>query len=224
MIGSLWRITRGQYKREFPGSEPVSRPWHAFMIILWVFVGIALFVSVRALYSPEESDLLPDTGVFLVVIVGVTAFIVLRRFVAVWVARVTYEEVREHDLWRGERYFLTGGVGLYLFALAVVHVFGFSRVENSMLFTVLVAVMVVSPLTEWIGRKPLSVTKIWVQRLDERHLLDRPSSGAADDGKLNTPTQNGQHKRPIVVSRPSRSEGALALLTAAALIVLSRRR
>lgn len=151
-------------------DAPVNRLVHTGLAGLWLFISAAALlgawqvspdgedrpeeecrpegeVSPGGEVSPEE--VLSD-GTMLVILAGMMGlFAAVRRLVAVWGARVTPGQVRERDLWRGERILFAGGLLILAVALIAVYCFGVDRVEATTTFSVAAALLIIGPITAW---------------------------------------------------------------------------
>lgn len=154
-------------------DAPVSRGGHTAWAVLWlVMCGPFLWWVAREL-PPDSGGVLPEGGLLLILVGLMGSFAGVRRLVAVWGAKVTRGQVRERDLWRGDRILLGGVLLLLLPALIAVHMLGFDTAQTTTMLTVATALLIIGPVTEWArndGVWPL--LKAQISRWAEKHAPD----------------------------------------------------
>lgn len=165
--------------RETPAGKRVSQPWHVFVSFFWLLVAVG--ASVLLVFEiVDEEEPLSAIGALFVVLILICLFIILRRIVAVWGAQVTNGQVLAYDLWRGERMFLVGIAAVYPPALVSRY---FLRVDfvplTGDLFSVIAAIVIIAPLSHWMGDNRLAVWKLFKARMDQTYLGNKPAIPAA---------------------------------------------
>ena len=159
-----WAAQLWQDERLKGDDAPVNRPVHTGLAVLWLFLSAAALlgawqVSPDGEDRPEEEcrpegevspeEVLSD-GTMLVILAGMMGvFAAVRRLVAVWGAKVKRGQVRDRDLWRGERILFAGGLLIFAVALIAVYGFGVEQVEATTTFSVAAALLIIGPITAW---------------------------------------------------------------------------
>lgn len=171
--GRIFRWWVKQKSKEFPAEDPVWKPWNVVAAILWwslaggVFFPASLNLSEEA---REAGEVLPQSGLLLVALALVCAFLGVRRFTAAVLVEVTPTEVWEHDLWEAERVLLGGLLVVLLPTWIVVQVPGLNdSVDGDGLLSLLAGLLVIAPVAVFLGKSRWALFRLWGAKLEAEH-------------------------------------------------------
>lgn len=123
--------------------------WHFTAGVLWIVFGLCLIIFAGVI--PGEDEPMTAVGLLILALALVCMFIGVRRVRAVFFLEVTRAQIKEHDLWRGERLLLIGGLLLGLPAILADQLLGFTEIAGADAFVVMIALMVIGPVSFWAG-------------------------------------------------------------------------
>lgn len=129
-------------------------------VFFWGASGVGLVAVVRELAPKEKGEAMPASGLFLSGLALLCFFIVFRWLWLLFVVGVTKAEIVAHDLWLGERRLVVGGVLTALPMLMAVFVFRADFVEGAAWLFAVGALLVIAPVTAWIGDNRGAVGRI----------------------------------------------------------------
>ena len=178
-----WQDYRGWETRE---DAPVLRWWQTLQALAWFFFCGPLLILLA--WALHDDGVLSEAGLLLIMVGLMGTFAAVRRLVAAWVARVTRGQVRERDLWRGDRILLYGVVLLMAPSLIAVYVMKFETAQTTTVLTVATALLIIGPATEWArndGVWPLvkeRLDRAAAKRVKWLFAFEGVAAGAKNDG------------------------------------------
>lgn len=121
--------------------------WVGTVAYLALLISALLMLrTVRQLHGEDEP--LSDAGLLTIMAALLVVFAAVRRIVATLVG-VTRGEARERDLWRADRILFWGLLLLFLPVWIAHEMLGFEKAEAMVVLTVMTALLVIGPVTEW---------------------------------------------------------------------------
>lgn len=157
-------------------DKPIRKWWHVTVLILWLIFGIAILVLAKEA-GGRKIDPLPEVSLLLIVIALVFFWGVARRAYAIFRGDITRGEAKEHDLWHGERLFLVGLAGLIVAAGVSEFCLGLPVVDARGLLEVLGALLVIAPVSVWMGEKRGILRRLRAERRAAGQRRDAEGSG-----------------------------------------------
>lgn len=152
--------------------------WHFLAGWFWITFGACLIIFASVL--PEEGEPLTAVGLLLLALALVCVFIGARRLRAVFFLEVTRAQIKEHDLWRGERLLLVGALLLSLPAILADELLGIADIAGADAFVVMIALMVIGPVSFWVGPNWGALSEI---RRAKKEAKARESVALVDSGR-----------------------------------------
>lgn len=151
MRGPLWRTWRRAEDSWFSEDEVIPWYWNVFVGFLWFSLCGPLLWFIAAVIL-EGSPLYADMGLVIIALSLVGIVAAGHRVLVACFLDITRGEVKEHNLWRAERLFLAGMALLVAAGSVAGYVLGAPAARIFELFFVVLALLVIGPLTVWAGQ------------------------------------------------------------------------